>query len=100
MRRPRGSASNTACGARTSPIRRHARHRRSRSAKRGGASPTGRWTGGSRAGGARRIERGELYVRIACGAEAPLNFGTLKAWEALKTLAIEDKDDPAASCKP
>jgi 3-oxoacyl-[acyl-carrier-protein] synthase II len=49
---------------------------------------------------ARRIASGEVDVMIAGGAEAPLNFGTLKAWEALKTLAVEDKDDPAASCKP
>src|SRR5258706_377992 len=37
---------------------------------------------------------------IAGGAEAPLNFGTLKAWEALRTLAAADADDPSASCKP
>ena len=49
---------------------------------------------------ARRIAAGELDVAIAGGTEAPLNFGTVKAWEALKTLAMEDKDDPAASCKP
>jgi 3-oxoacyl-[acyl-carrier-protein] synthase II len=41
-----------------------------------------------------------MEVMIAGGAEAPLNFGTVKAWEALKTLATEDPDDPAASCKP
>lgn len=48
----------------------------------------------------RRIARGEADVMIAGGAEAPLNFGTLKAWDALKTLAAEDPADPAASCKP
>ena len=37
---------------------------------------------------------------IAGGSEAPLTFGTLKAWEALKTLAMEDPDDASASCKP
>jgi 3-oxoacyl-[acyl-carrier-protein] synthase II len=37
---------------------------------------------------------------IAGGSEAPLTFGTLKAWEALKTLALEDPDDASASCKP
>ena len=37
---------------------------------------------------------------IAGGTEAPLTFGTLKAWEALKTLAQEDVANPAASCKP
>jgi 3-oxoacyl-[acyl-carrier-protein] synthase II len=49
---------------------------------------------------ARRIARGEADVMIAGGAEACLNFGTLKAWEALRTLAVEDRDDPSASCKP
>ena len=49
---------------------------------------------------ARRIARGEVDVMIAAGAEAPLTLGTLKAWDALKTLATEDARDPAASCKP
>ena len=49
---------------------------------------------------ARRVASGEVDVMIAGGAEAPLNFGTVKAWEALKTLATEDPGDPAASCKP
>lgn len=49
---------------------------------------------------ARRIERGELDAAIAGGTEAPLAFGPMKAWEALRTLAAEDPDDPAASCKP
>jgi 3-oxoacyl-[acyl-carrier-protein] synthase II len=49
---------------------------------------------------ARRIAAGEADEMVAGGAEAPLNFGTLKAWEALKTLASEDPVDPAASCKP
>jgi 3-oxoacyl-[acyl-carrier-protein] synthase II len=49
---------------------------------------------------ARRIAHGEADAMLAGGAEAPLNFGTLKAWEALRTLAAEDAQDPAASCKP
>ena len=49
---------------------------------------------------ARRIARGEADAMIAGGAEAPLNFGTIKAWEALRTLAPADPVDPAASCKP
>jgi 3-oxoacyl-[acyl-carrier-protein] synthase II len=49
---------------------------------------------------ARRIAAGEADVMIAGGAEAPLNFGTLKAWDALRTLATEDGADPSASCKP
>jgi len=48
----------------------------------------------------RRIAGGETDVMLAGGSEAPLNLGTLKAWDAMKTLATEDADDPAASCKP
>ena len=49
---------------------------------------------------ARRIASGEADVMIAGGSEAPLNFGTLVAWDALKTLATEDPEDASASCKP
>ncbi|MEO7252498.1 MAG: beta-ketoacyl-[acyl-carrier-protein] synthase family protein [Arenimonas sp.] len=48
----------------------------------------------------RRIRHGEETLMLAGGAEAPLTFGTLKAWEALKTMASEDRNDPSASCKP
>lgn len=48
----------------------------------------------------RRIVSGEVDLMIAGGSEAPLTFGTLKAWEALRTLATEDPADPSASCKP
>jgi 3-oxoacyl-[acyl-carrier-protein] synthase II len=48
----------------------------------------------------RRIASGGTDVAIAGGAEACLNLGTLKAWEALRTLALEDPADPSASCKP
>lgn len=47
-----------------------------------------------------RLRRGEIDLAVAGGAEAPLSFGTMKAWEALRTLAIEDPDNPSASCKP
>lgn len=47
-----------------------------------------------------RIAKGELRYALAGGSEAPLTFGVLKAWEAMRTLAAEDKDNPAASCKP
>ncbi|HXF77603.1 MAG TPA: beta-ketoacyl-[acyl-carrier-protein] synthase family protein [Usitatibacter sp.] len=48
----------------------------------------------------RSIARGDCDVAIAGGAEAPLTFGTIRAWEALRTLAAEDPHDPSASCKP
>ncbi|HEX5634468.1 MAG TPA: beta-ketoacyl-[acyl-carrier-protein] synthase family protein, partial [Gemmatimonadales bacterium] len=48
----------------------------------------------------RRVAGGEVEVMLAGGAEAPLTLGTMKAWEALRTLAAEDPDDPGASCRP
>ena len=48
---------------------------------------------------ARRIASGETDVMVAGGCEAPLTFGTLTAWQALKTLAPEDAD-AGASCRP
>ncbi len=47
-----------------------------------------------------RIAGGNLDVAVAGGAEAPLSFGSMKAWEALHTLAAVDADDPSTSCKP
>jgi 3-oxoacyl-[acyl-carrier-protein] synthase II len=47
-----------------------------------------------------RIAGGDLDIALAGGAEAPLSFGSLKAWEALHTLAAVDADEPSASCKP
>lgn len=52
---------------------------------------------------------GEAWLRVACGqvdlalaggAEAPLSNGSLKAWEALRTVATRDPVDPSQSCKP
>lgn len=47
-----------------------------------------------------RVASGQLELALAGGAEAPLSCGSLKAWEALHTLAAIDADDPAASCRP
>ena len=47
-----------------------------------------------------RLSRGELDLAIAGGAEAPLSLGSMKAWEALRTVATVDKNDPSTSCKP
>lgn len=49
---------------------------------------------------ARRIATGEVDTMIAGGSEAPLNYGTLVAWDAMKTLAAADPNEPGASCKP
>jgi 3-oxoacyl-(acyl-carrier-protein) synthase len=47
-----------------------------------------------------RIAAGQLDTAIAGGTEAPLAFGSLKAWEAMRTLAAVDPRDPSRSCKP
>jgi len=47
-----------------------------------------------------RVASGSLDLAIAGGCEAPLAFGTLKAWEALHTLATIDANNASASCKP
>ena len=49
---------------------------------------------------AKRIRFGEVDTMIAGGAEAPLYLGPMKAWEALHTIATEDRENPSASCKP
>jgi len=49
---------------------------------------------------ARRIRYGEADVMLAGGAEAPLTYGVLRAWEALRTIATEDPREPSASCRP
>jgi 3-oxoacyl-[acyl-carrier-protein] synthase II len=48
----------------------------------------------------RRIASGELDIAIAGGSETPLSHGSLKAWDAMRTLASVDEADPSASCKP
>jgi 3-oxoacyl-[acyl-carrier-protein] synthase II len=48
----------------------------------------------------RQIRHGYADTMIAGGAEAPLTFGFFKAWEAMHILAMPDKENPAASCRP
>ena len=48
----------------------------------------------------RLIRHGYVDVMLAGGAESLLTFGTIKAWEALRTLAEEDTDDLTTSSKP
>ena len=46
------------------------------------------------------IQAGRADAIVAGGAEALLTPGTLAAWQALRTLALADTRDAAASCKP
>jgi beta-ketoacyl-acyl-carrier-protein synthase II len=48
----------------------------------------------------RQIRHGYMDVMLAGGAESLLTYGTIKAWEALRTLASEDVESPESSCKP
>lgn len=48
----------------------------------------------------RQIRHGYTEVMLAGGAESLLTHGTMKAWEALRTLANEDEENPETSCKP
>ena len=48
----------------------------------------------------RQIRHGYCERAIAGGAESLLTLGTIKAWEALQTLASPDPENLAASCKP
>jgi 3-oxoacyl-[acyl-carrier-protein] synthase II len=48
----------------------------------------------------RAIRHGYADAAIAGGVESFLTFGAIRAWEALRTLALEDPDDPANSCRP
>lgn len=48
----------------------------------------------------RLIRHGYADTMLAGGSEALLTYGTIRAWEALRTLAREDEADPSASCKP
>lgn len=49
---------------------------------------------------AEKIRTGRADVMIAGGAEAPLTPGVLRAWDAMRTLARPDKENPGASCRP
>jgi 3-oxoacyl-[acyl-carrier-protein] synthase II len=49
---------------------------------------------------ARRIQCGDADVMLAGGAEAPLTFGVLRAWEAMRTLALPDPTDPSILAHP
>ena len=48
----------------------------------------------------RAIKHGYVDTVIAGGSEAMLTPGTLQGWGALRTLALPDTTNPAASCKP
>jgi len=46
-----------------------------------------------------QIKYGSADVMLAGGADAPITFGVMKAWEALRVLA-SGRGDPARACRP
>ena len=48
----------------------------------------------------RQIRHGYCDIALAGGGETPLTYGSIKAWEALQTLAKLDPFHPERSCKP
>jgi 3-oxoacyl-[acyl-carrier-protein] synthase II len=48
----------------------------------------------------RAIRNGYCDCAVAGGADSLLTLGSLKAWQALQTLAREDAAAPATSCRP
>ena len=48
----------------------------------------------------RDIRHGYTDIAFAGGTDAILSYASIKSWEAIRTLAEEDKDDLSASCKP
>jgi 3-oxoacyl-[acyl-carrier-protein] synthase II len=48
----------------------------------------------------RQIRHGYADAMIAGGAEAPLSFSLFKAWEAMRVLAIPNRANPSATCRP
>jgi beta-ketoacyl-acyl-carrier-protein synthase II len=48
----------------------------------------------------RQIRAGYTDVMIAGGMESLITFVSFKCWESLGVLAVEDSNNPSASCKP
>lgn len=47
-----------------------------------------------------QIRFGNTDLMFTGGSESLLTYGTIRAWEALRTLAKEDPEDLTTSCKP
>jgi len=48
----------------------------------------------------RAIRGGESIWPLPVAPRALLTFGVIKSWEMLQVLALEDQQDPGASCRP
>lgn len=48
----------------------------------------------------RRVQIGELSLVVAGGSEAPLTFSMLRAWEAMRVIAVGDEESAYRCCRP
>ncbi|MGA8048928.1 MAG: beta-ketoacyl-[acyl-carrier-protein] synthase family protein [Burkholderiales bacterium] len=48
----------------------------------------------------RAVARGDIECALAGGSEAPLVQSTVRAWQALQTLASCDGENPSRACRP
>ena len=46
------------------------------------------------------IRAGRAEIMLAGGADAPVTYGVMKAWEAMRVMAPEPADGPARACRP
>jgi len=47
-----------------------------------------------------KIRSGEATVMVVGGSEAPLSYGVVRAWEAMRVLAGGDENSAARACRP
>jgi 3-oxoacyl-[acyl-carrier-protein] synthase II len=48
----------------------------------------------------RRIRDGEATIMVAGGSDAPLAYGVVRAWDAMRVLAPGDADTSPSACRP
>ncbi len=47
-----------------------------------------------------KIRSGEATLMVVGGSEAPLSYGVVRAWEAMRILALGDEASAARACRP
>src|SRR5258706_3941313 len=47
-----------------------------------------------------KLRSGEATLMVVGGSEAPLSYGVVRAWEAMRILALGDETSAARACRP
>src|SRR5438552_18302896 len=47
-----------------------------------------------------KIRSGEATLMVVGGSEAPLSYGVVRAWEAMRILALGDEASSVRACRP